>query len=93
MTVDKESLQHLIGQPVVVDVAAQFAYLGTLQSVDAAFLVLADADVHDLRDSDSTRELYVLSSARDGIRRNRKQVSIRWEAVLSISKIEDIVDH
>ena len=93
MNADKEGLQFLIGQQVVVDVAAQFVYLGTLKSADAGFLVLADADVHDLRDSDTTRELYVLSSARDGVRRNRKQVSLRWEAVLSISKIEDVVDH
>ena len=93
MNADKEGLQFLVGQQVVVDVAAQFVYVGTLKSVEAGFLVLADADVHDLRDSDTTRELYVLSSARDGVRRNRKQVSLCWEAVLSISKIEDVVDH
>ena len=88
-----EHVQPLIGQTVVVDVSAPYIYLGTLQSTNAAFLVLADADVHDLRDSETTRELYLLSTVRDGVRRNRKEVSLRWEAVLSISKLDDIVDH
>jgi hypothetical protein len=85
--------EQLIGQVVVVDVAAPFIYLGTLKSANEAFLVLGDADVHDLRDSDSTRELYVLSSARDGVRRNRTEVSVRCDAVLSISRLDDVVDH
>jgi hypothetical protein len=89
----EEHLQSLIGQTVVVDVAAPFIYLGTLQSANAGFLVLADADVHDLRDSETTRELYLLSTLRDGVRRNRKEVSLRWDAVLSISKLQDVVDH
>ena len=95
MTVNpaEEHLQSLIGQTVVVDVAALFIYLGTLRSANAAFLVLSDADVHDLRDSETTRELYLLSTVRDGVRRNRKEVSLRWEQVLSISKLADVVDH
>lgn len=86
-------LESLIGAQVVVDVAAPFVYIGTLKSADARELVLVDADVHDLRDSDSTREIYILNSARDGIRRNRKQVVLRWDAVLSVSRVDDVVDH
>ena len=87
-----EQLRPLIGHTVVLDVAAPFVYLGTLVSVDTSFLTLADADVHDLRDSESTRELYLLSSVRDGVRRNRKQVVVRWDTVLSISKLDDVTD-
>jgi hypothetical protein len=86
-------LQSLIGQVVVVDVAAPFVFIGTLRSATSCFLVLMDADVHDLRDSDSTRELYLLSSARDGVRRNRREVSVRWDEVLSISRLGDVIDH
>jgi hypothetical protein len=93
MTPDVEHVQPLIGQIVVLDVEAPFVYLGTLQSANDAFLVLADADVHDLRDSDSTRELYVLNSVRDGVRRNRKEVQVRWAMVLSISRLADVMDH
>ena len=93
MSPDLEPLKSLIGQKVVVDVGAPFVYLGTLRSADAWFLVLVDADVHDLRDSDSTRELYVLRSARDGIRRNRQEVTVQWDCVLSISRLSDVVDN
>ena len=90
---EPDQLQHLIGHTVVLDVAAPFVYLGTLQSVNAIFLVLTDADVHDLRDSESTREMYLLNSANDGVRRNRKEVTVRWDTVLSISKLDDVIDH
>jgi small nuclear ribonucleoprotein (snRNP)-like protein len=93
MNIDPDQLQQLIGQTVVLDVAAPFVYLGTLESINSSFLVLKDADVHDLRDSESTRELYLLSSANDGVRRNRKQVTVRWDTVLSISKLDDVIDH
>jgi hypothetical protein len=86
-------IEHYIGHTVILDVAAPFVYVGTLQSHGTGFLILADADVHDLRDSETTRELYVLSSARDGVRRNRKEVMVRWDTVLSISKLDDVVDH
>jgi small nuclear ribonucleoprotein (snRNP)-like protein len=88
-----EHVQSLIGQTVVVDVSSPFIYLGTLKSANGAFLVLADADVHDLRDSETTRELYLLSTLRDGVRRNRREVSVRWEQIVSISKLTDVVDH
>jgi hypothetical protein len=93
MNSNEEHVRPLIGQTVVVDVAAPFIYLGTLIAANAAFVVLADADVHDLRDSETTRELYLLSTLRDGVRRNRREVSVRWEQVLSISKLTDVVDH
>ena len=93
MSPESDHLHSLLGQDVIVDTAAPFVYLGRLQSIETAFLVLADADVHDLRDSDSTREIYVLRSVRDGIRRNRKSVILRMDAVLSISPLEDAVDH
>jgi hypothetical protein len=88
-----EQLQPLVGHTVVLDVAAPFVYLGTLRSINSSFIVLTDADVHDLRDSETTRELYLLSSAQDGVRRNRKQVTVRWDTVLSISKLDDVIDH
>ncbi len=93
MKAEHEHVQSLIGQVVVVDVEAPFVYIGTLREANAAFLVLTDADVHDLRDSDATRELYVLNSARDGVRRNRKETMLRWAAVLSVSKLGDVVDN
>lgn len=93
MARNADELKPLIGSVVVLDVAAPFVYLGTLSSLSPAYIVLTDADVHDLRDSETTRELYLLSSARDGVRRNRKEVSVRRDTVLSVSRLDDVMDH
>ena len=38
------------------------------------YLELRNADLHDLRDTDTTRENYVAASAATGIKRNRKKL-------------------
>ncbi len=85
-------LQRYLGKVVVVDVEAPYVYIGTLVRYDGHFLELRDADVHDLRDSTSTRELYVLESSQYGVRRNRRAVQIRTEKIVSISLLSDVTD-
>jgi small nuclear ribonucleoprotein (snRNP)-like protein len=84
-------LEQLLGREVVIDVAAQFVYLGTLTGADEKYMVLEHADAHDLRDTNTTRELYVVDSKRLGIRRNRERVLVRIEEVVSISALEDVI--
>ena len=55
-------LEELIGEKVVVDLRSEYVALGTLLRVDERFLELRNADLHDLRDTDTTRELYVAES-------------------------------
>jgi hypothetical protein len=86
-------LEELIGEKVVVDMRSQYVCLGTLTRVDAAFLELKNADVHDLRDTDTTRENYVAASVATGIKRNRKKVLVNREEVTAISKMEDVVEN
>jgi hypothetical protein len=83
-------LSRLIGQVVVVDLNAPYVCLGTLVHLDAAFLELADADLHDLRDSAATREVYVYDSVRLGIRRNRARVLLARNEVVAITRFADI---
>ena len=56
MSAPSPHLQQLIGQVVVLDVQAPFVYVGTLREFDHRYLVLTDADVHDLRDTTTTRD-------------------------------------
>ncbi|WP_171184572.1 hypothetical protein [Alienimonas chondri] len=91
MTEADASLEALRGEPVVLDLAAQWVYLGTLKSWDEVHLVLSDADAHDLRDTSTTRELYVLEAARYGVAPNRKQALVRRDAVVGISRLEDVL--
>jgi hypothetical protein len=88
-----QSLSHtLAGENVVIDVSSLYVYLGRLVGGDQHFLTLADADVHDLRETSTSREKYVLDSLRHGIRVNRKQVHVRCAEVVSVSRLTDVVD-
>jgi small nuclear ribonucleoprotein (snRNP)-like protein len=86
-------LDGLVGQAVVIDLRSEYVCLGTLVGLDGGFLDLIDADLHDLRDSTATREIYVYDSQRLGIRRNRARVLIRRDEVVAISRFTDISEH
>ena len=86
------SVEDFIGKNVVVDVEAPFVYLGRLHAIHDKTLVLKSVDVHDLRDSATTREVYVRESRVHGIQPNRKTVHIRLEKVVSISPLEDVIE-
>jgi small nuclear ribonucleoprotein (snRNP)-like protein len=83
-------LAELLDQEIVIDLRSPYVCLGTLRGLDAEFLDVADADLHDFRDSKATREVYVYDSARLGIRRNRARVLIRRADVVGITRVRDI---
>ncbi len=85
-------LEELIGQKIVVDMSSPFACLGTLAKFDDAFLELKNADIHDLRDTDTTRENYVAASFATGIKRNRKHVWVSRRDVVAVARLDDFVD-
>jgi hypothetical protein len=85
-------LEELLGQKVVVDLRSAFVALGTLERLDEHFLELRNADLHDLRDTQSTREIYVAESHATGIKRNRKRVLLVRREVIAVSRLEDVVD-
>jgi hypothetical protein len=85
-------LEELLGQKVVVDLRSPFVCLGTLQHVDEQFLELRNADLHDLRDTDTTRENYVAASLSTGVKRNRKRVFLTRSELVAVSRLEDVVD-
>jgi hypothetical protein len=85
-------LDDFIGQKVVLDLSSPFVCLGTLRHADEAFLELHDADLHDLRDTETSRENYVIASVRTGIKRNRKRVLVRRAEVVAVTRLKDIVE-
>ena len=85
-------LDDFIGQKVVLDLSSPFVCLGTLRHADEAFLELHDADLHDLRDTETTRENYVVASLTTGIKRNRKKVLVMRREIVAITRLKDIVD-
>jgi hypothetical protein len=85
-------LEEFVGQKVVVDLRSPFVCLGTLQGFDEHSLDLRAADLHDLRDTVTTREVYVVESKRTGIKRNRKRVLIVRADVVAVSVLADVID-
>lgn len=81
---------ELIGQVVVLDMSAPFIYLGTLLEADHRYLILIDADVHDLRESRTSREQYILDSREHGVRVNRAKVYVSRDEVVSFSALDDV---
>ena len=85
-------MEELIGVKVVVDLRSEYVSLGTLTRIDEKFIELKNADLHDLRDTDTTRENYVASSVVTGIKRHRKRVLLTRHELVAISRLEDVVD-
>lgn len=85
-------LDEYLDQKVVVDLRGEYVCLGTLKRFDEYFLELRSADLHDLRDTETSRENYVAASVSTGIKRNRKRVIVARAEVIAVSKFEDVVD-
>jgi hypothetical protein len=85
-------LEEFINQKIVVDMRSTFVCLGTLLRMDELYLELKNADLHDLRDTDTTRENYVAASRATGVKRNRKRVLLVRSDIVAISRLEDVVD-
>jgi len=85
-----EMLAQFVGQDIVLDVVSSYVYVGTLIEYDIHYLIMTNADVHDLRDTNTTRELYVLEARRHGVSVNRLRVLVRLDQVVSISALADV---
>lgn len=85
-------LESMLGQKVVIDFRSEYVCLGTLLSFDDQFLELKNADLHDLRDTDTTRENYVAESHATGINRNRRRILLVRGDIVAITLMDDLVD-
>lgn len=85
-----ERLANWRDQVVVVDCSGPFVVLGTLREATTEYLELADADMHDLRDTATNRELYLVKAARHGVEPNRATVVVRLAEVVGVSLLVDV---
>jgi len=83
--------EQLIGKPVVIDLSSLYVIAGTLMGQDQQYLFLENADVHDLRDTATTHEMYVHEIGLHGIAANRSRTLVSRTEVVSLSALEDIV--
>ncbi len=87
-----DSLAAFVNHRVVLDLRSPYVCLGKLTKVDDLYLHLEDADLHDLRDSPTTRENYTVSAKYSGIKPNRRQVLIRVDEVIGVAFYQHIID-
>ena len=85
-------LEEYLGQKIVVDLRSQYVCLGTLAGIGDHFLDLKNADLHDLRDTQTTRENYIAEAMFIGIQRNRKRLLLNRSEVVAIALLSDVVD-
>lgn len=85
-------LEDVLHQDVVIDMRSSFVCLGTVTRFDDDFIELKDADVHDLRDTETSRENYVVGSKMTGIKRNRRRALIVRKEIVAIALLRDVVD-
>lgn len=94
MNVQKKSfapeLKQLHNEKVVLDVAGPYLYIGTLEAVDPNSVTLVDADVHNMHESNTGLEKYLIDTRRHGIRINRKRVIVLRRNIMSISPLEAV---
>ena len=84
-------LEEMIGQKIVIDLRSEYVCLGTLAAVGDHFLEMTNVDLHDLRDTETTRENYVADSAATGIKRNRKRLWLMRAEIVAIGRLKDVV--
>lgn len=87
-----DGVSGYLGREVVVDVTSEFVFVGTLVGEDDRYIILTNADVHDLRDTRTNRELYVLDSKVHGPRANRRRVLVSRSQVVCLSLLEDVIE-
>ena len=86
-----DPLKELLSEEVVLDTLFPIVYIGTLVDVTEAAFVLNDADVHDCRDGHANKEVYLAEAHRSGTTVNRRRVVVMRSAVISVSRLVDIV--
>ncbi len=85
-------LEEYLGQLVVIDLVSPYVCLGKLVRLDERYLEIHNADLHDLRDTQTARENYVAASLATGIKRSRKRVLVARAEVVAVSLFCEIVD-
>jgi len=93
MTSQKGLPKELIGAEVVLDTNGQYLYIGVLVSVNEQFFTLEEADVHDRNESSTPKEIYIMDARKYGIKKNRRKVHVLASQVISLSKLEDVLEY
>jgi hypothetical protein len=80
----------LRGQLMVADLDESYLVIGVLAEADGDCLVFTEADLHDHREANCTKDVYLIETLKLGVRANRRRVMVPRRRVVAISKLEDV---
>ncbi|MGD2109080.1 MAG: hypothetical protein PVI86_06785 [Phycisphaerae bacterium] len=86
-----DPLQRFLEEQVILDTTTPIVYIGKLVEVTDRAFVLVDTDMHDCREGHAGKELYLAEASRDGVTVNRRKVIVSRFAVISVSRLADVV--
>lgn len=90
MSNDGDWFDRFIGQIVCADLKDGFVIFGTLISHDQYSAEFKDADFHDPREGNSSKDVYALETRSIGVRVNRKQCYVDRNNIISICLLSDL---
>lgn len=86
----REALKQFLNKKIVVDTRSSWVYIGTLESIGKSSVELSDVDVHDSKDTPTTKEIYLLDSKKTGIKSNRDRTFVSLDYIISFSPLKDV---
>ncbi|MCK5004586.1 MAG: hypothetical protein KAS21_05835 [Candidatus Aminicenantes bacterium] len=86
----REALKQFLNKKLVVDTRSSWIYIGTLENIGDNSIELSDVDVHDSKDTPTTKEIYLLDSKKTGIKSNRDRTFVNLDYIISFSPLEDV---
>lgn len=82
--------EALVGQVVVVDLDGPWVAFGRLVQAGPGWVELAEADLHDMREGTSTRDVYAIETQKLGVRVNRRRVLLPISQIIALSRLDDV---
>ncbi|TET37165.1 MAG: hypothetical protein E3J72_06925 [Planctomycetota bacterium] len=88
-----KEFEEFHNQNIVLDTATPLLYIGHLVDVDDSFLTLEKVDVHDLSSTPTSKDVYLIDSRKIGVKVNRERVKVRRDLIVSITRLDDIIEY
>jgi hypothetical protein len=83
-------LEPYRGQIVICDLVDGYMIFGTLCGFSSEHLEFRDADLHDLREANSTKDVYAIETLDIGVRVNRQRCAISRLKLIAISRLDEV---
>lgn len=85
-------LKEYLNKIVVLDTDSHWLYIGTLKAIEKDCCLIENVDAHDLRETTTSRDNYLIGVKTHGLLINRKAVKVHKEKVVGVSRLEDILE-